>query len=234
MREIKINSDLAKGRIVELYPKIYVFEIPDLYELTMLFCKHQEFYESHFDDIRGKNFTLEYYMNKYRLNNKERVFTYPKDWIGFNIPSNSLENSLETFYLNSNLNDYDKILSSHLSSMLGKHVPPKYYVIGVKSIDDISTLNHELCHALYYTNEEFKKNSIELVEQIDTKNLKSICDTIISIGYSDNKDLLYDEINAYFSTGLNPRLERAISEEIAKELTLKFESNFNKFKNEIK
>lgn len=233
MKEVKIKTDLVNGRVVELKPNIFVFEIPDKYELAMLFCRHQEFYESPFKDIRGKNFSLEYYMNRYRKDKDKFEFTYPEDWAGFNIPSNSFKRGLSVFDENDNVNEYDEIIAK---ALLDIDVPAaeKFYLIGVRSIEQLSTLNHEFAHALYYTNKEYKKECKKLFGLIGDGLIKKAFEKLIEIGYANKKELLFDELQAYLSTGLISRLdflkyETVLHDGIVAMIEKPFKENFDKF-----
>lgn len=220
MKEVKIKTDLVNGRVVELKPNIFVFEIPDLYELTMLFCRHQEFYESPYKDIKGQNFSLEYYMNKYRKERNEKVFTYPQDWIGFNIPSNSFKRGLNVFYENDNANEYDEIMTTALfddtiaRALCDMNAVEKFYLIGVRSIEQLSTLNHELAHALYYTDKKYKAECKKIFDLIDKTVINKAFDILIEMGYAQTKTILYDELQAYLSTGLHKKLHFLEGEEV--------------------
>ena len=52
-----------------LYPGVYLCTIKDMYDLTMTFCRVQEFYESPFKQIRNKKFLLLEFMKLYSKKN---------------------------------------------------------------------------------------------------------------------------------------------------------------------
>ena len=95
---MKIKHPLVKGRVVEIKPRIYCVEVDDNYDRAMLFCRYQEFYESPYKEFRGKPFTWMEYMRFYKNAWKKNVFTYPHDWVGYNIPSNIVEEANNVFY----------------------------------------------------------------------------------------------------------------------------------------
>lgn len=88
---MKIKHPLVKGKVVEVKPRIYCVTVDDDYDRAMLFCRYQEFYESPYKQFRNKQFTWMEYMRFYKSSWKKRVFTYPEDWSGYNIPSKILE-----------------------------------------------------------------------------------------------------------------------------------------------
>lgn len=240
MREIKIDTELVQGRVVEFKPNIYVFEIPDDYERAMLFCRHQEHYESPFEDIRGCAFTLEYYMNKYRKQNKKNTFTYPSDWIGFNIPGNTLLKGFTRFSVNNVFNDYDRIFGKYID-LIVKNVDSEFYIIGVKSLNEISTLNHELSHAFFHTNGNYRINCEQIIDEMEIKMKDDFYAELINMGYSSDLTLLKDELQAYMSTGLNSNLKNVICDDVDSHqntiylqyIIKKFEDNFNNFTKEL-
>ena len=56
---MKIKYDFINGEVKKIKPNIYSVIIKDDYDRAMVFCRYQEFYESPYNEIRGKFFTLE-------------------------------------------------------------------------------------------------------------------------------------------------------------------------------
>ena len=115
-----------------------------------------------FDNIkefRGKKFSWMEYMRFYKSAWKKRVFTYPEDWSGYNIPSNVLEKANDTFYKET---EYDEIMNNiyfHCaldSQQKNDGTLTPWYLIGASS-KDLKTMDHEIAHGLYYTNKEYNK-----------------------------------------------------------------------------
>jgi hypothetical protein len=111
---MKIKHPLVKGRVKEVKPFIYCVEVDDNYDRAMLFCRYQEFYESPYKQFRGKPFTWMEYMRFYKNSWKKNVFTYPEDWVGYNIPSTILEKSIDTFYKET---EYDVIMNNEPAAL---------------------------------------------------------------------------------------------------------------------
>ena len=104
---MNIKHPLVKGKVKEIRPYIYCVEVDDDYDRAMLFCRYQEFYESPTKEFRGKYFSWSKYMRYYKDHWKKDTFTYPIDWTGYNIPSKSLEKSVDAFRGES---EYDLIM----------------------------------------------------------------------------------------------------------------------------
>ncbi len=228
---MKISNDLVEGVVEEVLPKIFCVFIDDSYQRSMLFCKYQEFYESPFKEIRGKTFTLEQYMSLYRQKNNEQVFTYPKDWSGFNIPSNIIQKGMSAFSKRG-WGPYDEIMSDIWYScenypLRFEKPRTKWYLIG-SSKCDLDTMKHEIAHGLYYTNKEYKKNCDKLLDRIKARDYKFLKLCLMEMGYADDDKIISDEIQAFMSTGLYSKLK---TEETQK-YTKKFIENFKNFYNE--
>jgi hypothetical protein len=224
---MKIKHPLVKGKVKEIKPKIYCVLVDDDYDRAMLFCRYQEFYESPYKEFRGKKFSWMEYMRFYKSAWKKRVFTYPEDWSGYNIPSNVLEKANDTFYKET---EYDEVMnniyfycaldSQHKNN--GTSTP--WYLIGASS-KDLKTLDHEIAHGLYYTNKEYKKEVEKLVSKIKPSHYEKLKKKLIKMGYVDDKKIIDDEINAFMSTGLYNGLD---TKEL-KKYEKGFISNFKKF-----
>jgi hypothetical protein len=196
----------------------------------MLFCRYQEFYESPYKEIRGKYFTLEQYMDLYRIKNKKEFFTYPGDWSGYNIPSDKLWKALDTFSKHGR-SEYDEIMSSIIHSCenyplrSGKSRVKKWYLLGADSFDS-STMDHEIAHGLYYTNKEYRQNCDSLISEIKKKDYVKMKKDLIKIGYADDVKIIDDEIQAYMSTGLIDRFDVSSLKKYTKE----FKKNFKNYR----
>lgn len=228
---MKLNYEILKGELVEILPGIFAVSIKNDYDRAMLFCRYQEFYESPFKEIRGKHFSLEYYMWIYTKQRKSEVFTYPRDWSGYNIPSGSIEKALDVFYYENTPSPYDKIMSDIYFTC--ENYPlrfdkprSKWYLLGADSYKS-QTMDHEIAHGLYYTNKKYKKSVQELISSIKHKDYSFLCRNLVKMGYANDKKILDDEIQAFLSTGLY----KSFNTNEIKKYTGDFESNLELFKN---
>ena len=188
---------------VEISPRIFALVIKDGYQRSMLFLRCQEYYESNFSEIRGKDFDLFEYMEIYRKRKGSEIFTYPEDWSGFNVPGQIIEKCINSvFSQNSGLSPtkYDYIMKSVISQIKGKiKANSKWYLLGTdKESNEI--MEHEMCHALYYTNNKYRKEKSDMIKEVSDKITQKMREILLSMGYC--KSVINDEIQAYLSTRL--------------------------------
>lgn len=222
----KFSNAYVDSEIIEIRPKIFALSIKDDYQRTMLFCRYQEFYESPLEGIRGKFFTWEKYMMLYKNKYKKNTFTYPDDWAGFNIPSEVLKEAIQVF--KDDIGPYDYFMNEifeycdQYSSNGGPKT--KWYLIGANGFKS-KTMNHEIAHGLYYTDQQYKENCDNLVSEIKPQHYKKLTNKLVKMGYIDDKKIIDDEIQAFMSTGLYNGLE---TKELRK-YEKGFVDNFKKF-----
>jgi len=208
MKLVEYNEDnLITYTLYEVAPKIYVVEAADDYARAMLFVRAQEYYESSYPEFRKKNFCIFEYMNKYRKERGTKYFGYTKDWSGYNIPSDSLESCLNGLDASKVLTTPYDILMHAIYATIRKHQPRgKFYILGV---DDIKSqvMDHELSHALFYTNKEYKAEMMELILLLKSNVYNQLEAYLSQMGYV--RQVMVDEIHAYLSTGLIKPMDRA-------------------------
>jgi len=161
----------------------------------------QEYYESPIGEFRGNYFTHEDFMDAYAENNSGR-FTYFSDWSGFNVPGNIV---LEFFELFDDLNKKETALYRCVETIAEIH-GDQFYLIGVVGQDQ-DTLNHELAHAFYYLDKEYK----ELMDAITScwENRDEFYKGLETLGYDDS--VFMDETQAYIATSTTPYLLDSMS-----------------------
>lgn len=224
---MKIKSPYVVGEVKPIRPNIFAVSIKDNYQRTMLFCRYQEFYESPYKEIRGKFFTWEKFMMIYKDRRKNKLFTYPEDWSGFNIPSNVVEKGLNVF--SSDKGPYDEIMNDiwfHCENYPLRLQQPrtKWYLIGADSFKS-KTMDHEIAHGLYYTNHNYKKYCDYLISEIKQSHYEKLTKKLVKMGYINEKRIIDDEIQAFMSTGLYNGLETKELKKYEKE----FINNFKKY-----
>jgi hypothetical protein len=180
---------------------IYSVVYDTQYELTMSFVRLQEFYES--PDLRGKYFTLEEYMDYWAENFGNGSFDYPVRWSGFNIPGKVLSNWIDTFGAQelNGFREREKGLINRLNRLLkrDKKSLNDVYVIGAyKGANCKSVIHHEMAHALYNLNLEYRRNMNKLIESSNIDHIIDAKERLIQMGYCE--DVILDEIQAYWST----------------------------------
>ena len=225
----KIKHPLVQGSVKEIVPRIYCATVDDDYDRAMLFCRYQEFYESPYKKFRNKPFTWMEYMRHYKDAWKKRVFTYPEDWAGYNIPSNVMQRANHIFCKET---EYDEIMNDIYfycaidSQNKNNGTRCDWYLIGASSKDK-GTINHEIAHGLYFTNKVYKKMVDTLISNIKPTHYEKLKKKLIKMGYVNDKKIIDDEIQAFMSTGLYNGLDTKELKVYEKE----FKNNFKKFNN---
>jgi hypothetical protein len=168
-----VKSRVAKG--------IYLLRFKTQYELTSTFLRVQEHYES--PRFHGRIFSLEQYMDWYAV--RYGNFTYYQDWSGFNVPSTALQ----PFYDGK----FDP-LSEKEQHLLGlfKQLKEPFYVIGIYDADAKGSLTHELAHALFFIDVDYRQAVLKAMRGYDTSKLAK---QIAEAGYA--KHVIPDETQAY-------------------------------------
>ncbi len=178
-------------KIKEVLPNIFAVIVKDKYDRAMLFCRAQEYYESPSTKFRGKNFSIWDYMKWYHEKN-EWGFSYGADWSGFNIPFKTIRECYNK--LNKIETPYDKVMEeivNKISSNTG-------YVIGCGNTEG-ETFKHEVCHAMYHLNKDYKKQMDNLTKGLPKKYYNTFKDNILKMGYAQK--VIDDEIQAYLQYG---------------------------------
>jgi len=182
-----------KYLLKELYPGVYFCKINDLYDLAMVFCRVQEFYESPFKQIRGKKFTLVDFMRIYSKTNGS--FTYPLDWGGFNVPGPVIDKLYKLGI--DDYNVYDDLIKSFHDSINEKlEQKNHYYLIGANN--DKKTIEHELCHAFYFLDADYRTATNNVLRKLGKSVYKKMTKALLDVGYC--QPVLLDELQAYLIT----------------------------------
>jgi hypothetical protein len=185
-----------KYSLKEIYPKVFLVGVENSYDLAMLFCRVQEFYESPYKEIKGKNFTITELQRIYSLRREDGCFTYPNDWSGFNIPCKTIK----ACYGNKikDKNEYDNVFETIDIKIKNKlKTRTKYYVIG-SDPKSKSTIEHEVAHAFYYLYPLYKREANKITDKLPKKLSDKMKKWMLKIGY--NKSSLQDELQAYLSS----------------------------------
>lgn len=152
-------------------------------QLNKTFLRFQEHYES--PEWRGRVFTegqfRSWYSNTYGAN------TYEKDWSGFNFSSNVFDPFIKGLF---------GPLSAQEQEMLSlfRYRTGPFYVIGAQ--DEDSTLDHEICHGLYYTVPNYKKEVDKVLAKYHNE-LKVVYNWVSLKMY--HPSVFADEVHAYVS-----------------------------------
>jgi hypothetical protein len=204
----------------EVKPNVFVVLLEDNYNLPMLFCRVQEFYESPNEDFRNKKFSIWEYMEWYSKNGKGS-FTYPSDWAGFNIPYPVLRDCMEVHFPNKEFeNPYDSTMYEIYETLKSRGTD-NIYILGTQT-NEGDTFNHEVCHGLFFTNPKYKEKALEFVDSIDKDIMENFRQNLLNIGYTDSvvKDevqayLLYGHDKAFFTKNVNKRKVNSLHKKLS-------------------
>jgi hypothetical protein len=202
MRYENKNTGLKKTEKISDQVTLLVYK--DRESLCSALCRIEEHYES--PEFKGKIFTLGQYREWY--SSQFGAWSYYKDWSGFNIPSESFE----PFFKGS----FDPLSEAEAEVIeLFKYKTGKFCVIGTFEGGDSDVYEHEICHALYATNEDYKVEALTAVNKYELKELKSF---LADLGY--NKSTIPDECHAYICESFQYLKEKNIyfPEELMNEL----------------
>lgn len=213
-----------KYTIKQITHKITAVVVKDHYERSMLFCRVQEFYESAGINFRNKKFSIWEYFKWYSKKYEKGCFSYTADFTGFNLP---LIVAKKCYEVNDVETPYDEIMSEIINRLWingeGR------YLIGVDSLNN-STFDHELAHAFYYTNLEYKNTMDSITENLGKSKYNKFKKNLFSLGYC--KEVVKDEIQAYMATEINKKITSGITNK--KTMHQKYKSIFKKYKKQIK
>lgn len=182
-------------KIKEVCPNVFAVIVKDKYDRAMLFCRAQEYYESPATKFRGKNFSIWEYMKWY--NDKyRRGFSYGADWSGFNIPFKTIQECYHK--LNKVESPYDKLMDEIIRKIKSRLTNETTYVVGCSNITD-GVFKHEVCHAMYHTNKNYKKQMNIYTKELPKKHYNVFKSNILNMGYAAK--VVDDEIQAYLQYG---------------------------------
>jgi len=162
-------------------------------DMAKTLLRFQEFYES--PEFRGKYFTLADYIKWYTKKNGK--FDYYQGWgeengNGFNLPSFVFKPFFAKKFdpLSTQENEF-------LNLFRYKMHAPFYVVITASNSED--EIKHEMAHALFYTNPQYKKNVLAVLKKYPVKKLEQFL--LTKYGYS--KYVVLDEAHAWIMQDLD-------------------------------
>ena len=190
---------------------IWAIKSPDRQTRALMFMRPQEYYESAFDEIIGKQFKVSRFVDIYKQHYGKQQFTYGTDWSGFNIPSNVLEECMFNIP-EDEINNWDKLMISTINTIKEVEGEHNYYLLGVDELAN-ELLEHEFAHAMYFTLPEYKAEMSKLNDECDPVVKDMMYKCITEYGYADH--VLPDEMQAYMSTGLGSKMEEMSIPDVA-------------------
>ena len=177
----------------------WLVESDEAFDISMLFLRVQEFYESSNPKFRGHTFTMMEYMRWYSFNLSEhKSFTYANDWRGFNVPSHVINEYMKT-PIQEDPNEYDVMFSAIIEKIRSRMEFSPFYLLGTVK-GDVSTLDHEISHAMWMLLIGYREAAGQLILAMPSKERKKLYAALKKKGYA--QAVLDDEVMAYMATGL--------------------------------
>ena len=167
----------------EILKNVWLFSFLTRQDLALTFLRFQEHYES--PRFRGEVFSMREFETWYI--DQKGNFSYVEDWSGFNVPSYVFEPFLQ--------GKFDP-LSNREQRLLNtvKSIEEPFYVIGTN--DRSETLDHEICHALFYVDTEYRDAVVSILEPMK-EELREVFSKMLELGYHES--VVLDEVHAYLS-----------------------------------
>lgn len=214
----KLSNTKVNFEVNIISNKIYHLHFKKKKDLASTFLRIQEFYES--PKFQNKKITLDTFYSYYKKFKKGK-FSYLTDWGGFNLPDYAFKKFIK---VNPELSVRESQLFNEIKDL------KKFYVIGTfgskRTNDYKGTLDHELAHAFYYMNKDYKKQILYLLKDKDLSRLNNY---FKSLGY--NKKVFKDESHAYLISDFKELVrDDIISEKDFKSVFNKIKKVFNKEK----
>jgi hypothetical protein len=190
----------------QLSPGIFFIEIEDAFDLSIFFLRVQEYYESPYKQIKGKNFTLLEYMKVYS-EDKDNAFTYVQDWSGFNVPGKQIDKlySAKNISKIKDFNPYDeKMKELHkVMSQLNEYkktIAPR--IIDLQELSNKSIVKHKDYTSNLPLSEEIlfaKGTNVKVVNNIVHKERHNTHYYLIGALPGDTSTLKHELCHAFFS-----------------------------------
>lgn len=222
---------MKKNNLFKIYHitnGIYLFLFDNAFDLSMHFCRYQEYYES--PKFKNTQFTILQFIEWYSKTYGDGIFTYTRDWGGFNIPGDIIWKVQANIIADYNKYDAAMIKAFNQISSITHIVNPSavqhdsFYILGACKTD-LGVLKHELAHGLFYTDTTYRDAMQKLHNELPKTVVSATYKYFSTIGYT--KEVFVDELQAYFATGLTPQLQQF------KLHTKSFVRLFNSYKSKI-
>lgn len=212
--------------IFQPFPGVLHFIYPNQTMLCKGFMRLQEFYESPLENdngfFRGRFFSRDEFKEAYIKSTNTGIdfgeFSYYDDWNGFNIPGSVVDEFIKMF-------DPDLMEEYLIQAIKQFRGTQPYYVIGTHYQGDVTTIEHELSHAFWHLDQDYRLGAFDIVCSLPTK-FRTVGNKALSdMGYREG--VFDDEITAYLSTSTMTNIVDIFdTEDIPWKHTLGFQQHF--------
>jgi len=187
-------------QLSKIKDRVFLLRFDREYDLAMSFLRYQEFYESLNPRFLGKKFTIAEYMAWYSAdrNPKVPVFSYVKDWGGFNLPLKIIDQVNDLGI--DDPNHYDALMKG-VNGLIKDNGNDDPYLIGTCGEGMGGAFDHEMSHALFYTNEEYRDSCFIEFNRLPQDVQAEYKYALYHMGYPEK--VYVDELQAYIVGGNN-------------------------------
>lgn len=184
---------------------------------TLCYCTYlfSHYYED--PNFKGKIFTRQE-LDSFYLSTKGNENWWKKQWAGSNLPDYIFKPFIEGAFKELNAFELDLI-------ELVKSLKEPYYVI-MTSDDSLNARDHEIAHALWYTNNSYKTEVLAVLDEYKEEYNK-VSAAILNSGYDSS--VILDECHAYmgvYYSVFKARYKIELPEELVQKLTAIFKRYF--------
>ena len=213
-------------QVIKITDQIYQFNYKNLRTMSKAFLRLQEHYESPY--FKDKVFTVsefrEWYIKEYG------VFDYYSSYDGFNIPSTVVTKFLDPNSSFKHPSYEEKALLRELKAIYQVHKNNPFYIIGTHT-GEPSAIRHELAHALWHINKEYRNRAISIMD-FSNVNYDPMIKGFLQKHY--HKSVWHDEIHAYLLANWDYlEDEQDINIDEYKNIINKLNINFSYFKEKL-
>lgn len=166
-----------------LTPSILEVRFEKSYDLCEATYRFSHYYED--PDVAGLLLSREE-LDAHRIKKDGSAEVWKNKWAGSNLPDTSFIPFIDGRF--KELNEFETMLVNEL-----KDKPTPYYVI-MTSDDGFTARQHEIAHALYYTDDTYRSEAIQLINKWFSY-LGEARVSLTGLGYTDG--VLVDELHAY-------------------------------------
>lgn len=172
-------------------------------DLSFAMCRLEEFYEGPHDNIKGKYFSLETFFDTYCDDSGDLAYYY--SWDGFNVPRSAV-NKFEELFSPHGLTRREQLILDEVK----KHDAQYLIATSISTIE--STVDHEVAHALWATNPEYKAACQEALKSMTGVSKRYFTKLLLSEGYPSDPAIMEDEHHAYIATASVRYVKRIFGE----------------------
>lgn len=161
-------------------------------EISEVFVRIQEFYESQFKEIQGQYFKL---ADLKKLYIEQRgSWSYYSDWGGFNVPGKVVREFFEVF--KKDLRRHEKRILNSIKDIKDN----KFYLIGTETVNRW-TFDHEVAHAFYRLIPSYRRRANNIVAHFKMRFPDEYTNMVkVLKGWGYCNKVITDEIHAYLGT----------------------------------